>query len=624
MSYEKTAFDAGVKAFKLGHYAEAIQYLQQFSQTCEQHGGTQSKRYAQTQTGLLKCYQASNQRQAAIALCQKFAHSTHPTLQPWAMQTLSTLQPQASSSPTESSRAESSPTDSTYSSAGSSAGSTPTVSPSAEESAPESPSPAASVSTPSVPSSEALASASQFASEPQLESNEPPPEDPQLLEDGIKASRKGDYETAIALLTEYLCCQRAEGSRNFMQAQMALIKAYIALDKTDEAIARCKALQNTSNFALKSWISKTLSNLAPPEDTAPPPASNPKPVSEPEGEPAPSGMRPTAPQPSSRPRTHPSPQPRQSRPSKSSPFSASEILPLGFTFFLILVLGWFASHAVTLMGILGVLLVFFSVISGVTSVVGKGPLKSIALFIIVVVYVISPIGLIIIWFEFLGWAMGAIAAGAISTVYDQSNSKKITDPKPLRMAIAVGLGFLLTLVPATMKLGGSSISIQATSNTTGPFIADEDKGPLEGVTPLHEAAGMGNITQVQNLLNAGFDPNVRDIAGRTPLHWAASGCIWGTLTEYMQMHSCSVTDVHADITALLIANGAEVNAADGDERDTPLHWAVEYGSVDTVRVLLENGANVNASNGWGETPLSLAEWNEDAAKIELLKSHGAQ
>ena len=46
--------------------------------------------------------------------------------------------------------------------------------------------------------------------------------------------------------------------------------------------------------------------------------------------------------------------------------------------------------------------------------------------------------------------------------------------------------------------------------------------------------------------------------------------------------------------------------------------------TDIVKFLVENGANVNAKAANGNTPLSLAEEEEDQEIIELLKQLGAK
>jgi ankyrin repeat protein len=55
---------------------------------------------------------------------------------------------------------------------------------------------------------------------------------------------------------------------------------------------------------------------------------------------------------------------------------------------------------------------------------------------------------------------------------------------------------------------------------------------------------------------------------------------------------------------------------------TPLMYAAEIGSVDSMRLLIEHGADVNAQNAFGSTALM---WSvSDPAKVRLLLDHGAQ
>jgi ankyrin repeat protein len=41
-------------------------------------------------------------------------------------------------------------------------------------------------------------------------------------------------------------------------------------------------------------------------------------------------------------------------------------------------------------------------------------------------------------------------------------------------------------------------------------------------TPLHRACDKGKISSAEVLLQAGADPNAKDVNGATPTHWAAS------------------------------------------------------------------------------------------------------
>ena len=53
---------------------------------------------------------------------------------------------------------------------------------------------------------------------------------------------------------------------------------------------------------------------------------------------------------------------------------------------------------------------------------------------------------------------------------------------------------------------------------------------------------------------------------------------------------------------LLLDAGANPNIPGGDENYTPLHEAVEVGSIDIVEILVERGANKEARTISGKTP----------------------
>lgn len=67
--------------------------------------------------------------------------------------------------------------------------------------------------------------------------------------------------------------------------------------------------------------------------------------------------------------------------------------------------------------------------------------------------------------------------------------------------------------------------------------------------------------------NHGFDVNLRDKSGRTPLSWA-------------------IRNKHTDIVRVLLeVDGVDVDLQDGESR-TPLSLAATGGNLDVVRLLL--------------------------------------
>ena len=122
--------------------------------------------------------------------------------------------------------------------------------------------------------------------------------------------------------------------------------------------------------------------------------------------------------------------------------------------------------------------------------------------------------------------------------------------------------------------------------------ADANVKSNVGVPVLLVAIRRESAPIVEALLKSGADPNVRDVdTDLTPLLEAIG---------------------RVDIVKLLLAAGADVNAASRKEYDllrgmTPLMLAALDGSEDLVQLLLDKGADVNAKAPDGATALALAK-----------------
>jgi len=103
-------------------------------------------------------------------------------------------------------------------------------------------------------------------------------------------------------------------------------------------------------------------------------------------------------------------------------------------------------------------------------------------------------------------------------------------------------------------------------------------------------------------------------AGDTALHLAAAG-------------------YRVDIVGLLLAAGADPNAAGNHRRSGPLHYAADgyingpawdaKKQVQTIRRLLDAGANINGQDKNGATPLHRAVRTRCAAAVECLLKAGS-
>ncbi|NXR06223.1 BARD1 protein, partial [Semnornis frantzii] len=115
----------------------------------------------------------------------------------------------------------------------------------------------------------------------------------------------------------------------------------------------------------------------------------------------------------------------------------------------------------------------------------------------------------------------------------------------------------------------------------------------KGETLLHVASIKGDLAAVEQLLQNGADPNVKDNAGWTPLHEA---CNHG----------------HTEVVELLLKHKALVNTT-GYQNESPLHDAAKNGHVSIAELLLLHGASRDAVNKFGLRPV-------DYAQSEKMKS----
>ena len=129
-------------------------------------------------------------------------------------------------------------------------------------------------------------------------------------------------------------------------------------------------------------------------------------------------------------------------------------------------------------------------------------------------------------------------------------------------------------------------------------------------TALHMAAMLGQHAVVALLLDRGAAGvvNVKDGFGNAPLHACLARGLQGT---------------HA-VVELLLAAGADVNAADEWHCRTPLHVAAAgRAGAEVMRALLDAGAAVEAEDDEGRRPLHLAAQRGHMDGVAVLLGRGA-
>jgi len=119
------------------------------------------------------------------------------------------------------------------------------------------------------------------------------------------------------------------------------------------------------------------------------------------------------------------------------------------------------------------------------------------------------------------------------------------------------------------------------------------------------AVERGHLQTTQLLLSSGANPNIPDLQGAVPLHYAAAN-------SYM------------DISKALLLFGAFVNARDYS-RETPLFYAIRESHSVFVDLLVNKfNADVNITNEDQETPLSFAKELSEYDIVLILQGHTTQ
>ena len=155
----------------------------------------------------------------------------------------------------------------------------------------------------------------------------------------------------------------------------------------------------------------------------------------------------------------------------------------------------------------------------------------------------------------------------------------------------------------------------------------------DGDYPLHVAAKRGHLVVVEELLKHGAATDVRGASYHTPLQAALlAGKVQTARVLFRrggqedpqallaQLVEEGVSD--RDVLALVVAQGADVNAADASGGRL-LHHAVTGGQILVVKRLITLGAEVNLTDAQGRTPLTLANASRRRDIAALLESFGA-
>ncbi|MBD3350579.1 MAG: hypothetical protein GF364_03735 [Candidatus Lokiarchaeota archaeon] len=126
----------------------------------------------------------------------------------------------------------------------------------------------------------------------------------------------------------------------------------------------------------------------------------------------------------------------------------------------------------------------------------------------------------------------------------------------------------------------------------------------EGNSRLHIAALGNEEVVVENFLKSNDNPNIKNLLGISPLHYACQG------------------EKALPIVKLLIKYGADYNAM-SNNNSTPLHFAAYNGKPEVVSYLVSKGACLDFKDENGQTPLFYAIRNTKDENVIRLVELGA-
>jgi ankyrin repeat protein len=149
---------------------------------------------------------------------------------------------------------------------------------------------------------------------------------------------------------------------------------------------------------------------------------------------------------------------------------------------------------------------------------------------------------------------------------------------------------------------GDLSAVRAFLATDSTLVSSRDEAEN---TPLHFAAREGHADIVELLLASGADVNAANYEHETPLHWV-------------------VLRNRHDVADLLLRHGAETEARENYGRSPLLLVARETGNLEMARRLLDAGADVNARDESGSTPLELSTWRGFRDVVDLFLDRGAE
>ena len=135
-------------------------------------------------------------------------------------------------------------------------------------------------------------------------------------------------------------------------------------------------------------------------------------------------------------------------------------------------------------------------------------------------------------------------------------------------------------------------------------IVDPEERDELGQAIIHLAAQYCNPNTLDWMIDSGYDINLEDSRGYTPLFYA-------------------VMINNTTAMAILLKNGAFVNHASGELGRQAIHIAAQYGSLDALKMLLDYGASIDCPDENNHTPIVISSYYSHSEISVYLLEEGA-
>lgn len=182
-------------------------------------------------------------------------------------------------------------------------------------------------------------------------------------------------------------------------------------------------------------------------------------------------------------------------------------------------------------------------------------------------------------------------------------SRPIPEPSGELTALDVAARLIAKGADVNARLTGRPFALHHDSNG--------NRNISEGATAFFKAATTSDLEMMRLLLAHGADPAIPTRTGTTPL-MALAGLNW------VEISSLGTEDDSIAGMTLLLANGADVNATNGDG-ETALHGAAQRGADRIVQFLAEHGARLDVKNKEGRTPMDEARGQADTSANDNVR-----